>query len=123
MLRPTIIFPLSLAVIVLLAGLAGAQEARPSPADDKSYYYGPTTPTPMPAKSSYSQQKARLRAEGRIARLEEYRRLGITPNRPTAEALPFTSAYPLMWLRRSTTPVVTYQRPLMYYGYPYPLYR
>jgi hypothetical protein len=125
--RPTLVFSLSLAVLTLaLPGSASAQQADPgvSASGEPGYHYGPTTPTP-PETKSFSQQKARMRAEQRIARLEANRRYGISPNRPTAEALPFTSAYPLMWLRRGTTPIVTYNsyRPLMYYSYPYTVYR
>lgn len=122
--RSSLVFTLSVAAFALApADFAAAQQASPSPPVDKGYYYGPTTPTPE--TKNFAQQKARLRAEQRIARLESYRRYGLTPNRPTAEALPFTSAYPLMWLRRNTTPTVTYDnyRPLMYYGYPYTVYR
>jgi hypothetical protein len=127
--RSTVILTLSLAAFIqALTQFAAAQQATsPTPTaepQDRSWYYGPTTPTP-PDRKSFSQQKARMRAEQRIARLESYRHYGITPNRPTAEAMPVTSAYPLMWLRRGTTPIVTYNsnRPLMYYAYPYTVYR
>lgn len=127
--RPTVVLTLLLTALVQAqTQFAAAQEARtplpPVTAQDRDRYYGPTTPTP-PDTTSFSQQKARLRAEQRISRLETNRRYGVTPNRPTVEAMPFTSAYPLMWLRRGTTPIVTYNsdRPLMYYAHPYAVYR
>ncbi len=127
--RPTVVLTLLLTVLFQAhSQFAAAQEARstapPAATQDREWYYGPTTPTP-PETKSFSQQKARLRAEQRISRLETNRRYGITPNRPTVEAMPLTSAYPLMWLRRGTSPIVTYHsdRPLMYYAYPYTVYR
>lgn len=122
--RTTLLLAFTVAAFAC-ASSASAQKgdsAAPT-ADQKSYYdYGSTAPTPAP--QSFAQQKARFRAEERIARLENYRRYGLTPNRPTAQALPFTSAYPLLWLRRGTTPMVTYysDRPVLYYSYPYAWY-
>lgn len=124
--RTTLVFTLSLVVCALApARFVAAQQTAPpaAPSVESSYYYGSTTPTPQ--TPSFSQQKARMRAEQRIARLEAYRRYGLTPNRPTAEALPYTSAYPLMWLRRGSRPLVSFHsnRPLMYYAHPYTVYR
>jgi hypothetical protein len=124
--RTTFVITLSLAVCVLApARFVAAQQATPAapPSAESGYYYGPTTPAPQ--TPSFSQQKARLRAEQRIARLEAHRRYGLTPNRPTAEALPYTSAYPLVWLRRGSSPLVSFHsnRPLMYYAHPYTVYR
>lgn len=123
--RPIVISMLLLtAFFQANSDFATAQQAESSTSFSESGYYGPTTPTP-PDTRSFSQQKARLRAEQRISRLEKNRSYGISPNRPTVEAMPLTSAYPLMWLRRGTSPIVTYHsnRPLMYYAYPYTVYR
>ena len=121
--RPTVILTLSLLAFIQTQ-FAAAQQAETSTSFSESGYYGPTTPT-APEATTFSQQKARLRAEQRISRLEKNRSYGISPNRPTVEAMPLTSAYPLMWLRRGTSPIVTYHsnRPLMYYAYPYTVYR
>ena len=126
--RPTLIFTLSLvALVTTQTQFAVAQRANPpvppAASQGQDWYSSPTTPTP--ATKSFSQQKARLRAEQRIARLEANRRYGLTPNRPTAEALPFTSAHPLSWMRAGRSPFSTYRndRPLVYYSYPYAFYR
>ncbi len=88
-----------------------------------SWYYGPTTPTVE--KRSISQRKSQMRAQQRMARLEALRRHGLTPNRPPAVAIPFTSVHTLSWMRSGRSPFITYRsdRPIVYYSYPYTIYR
>jgi len=122
----------SLVAILLSQGLGSssdvyAQNSEKVPAAKKkqadSWYYGPTTQTVE--KRSISQQKSQLRAQQRMARLEALRRYGLTPNRPPAVAVPFTSVHTLSWMRSGRSPFITYRsdRPIVYYSYPYSIYR
>lgn len=112
------------AIAFVQASASAQQDAPPTPpAPGQSWYYGPTTPTPN--TKPLAQQKAELRAEQRMARLEVLRRYGLSPNRPPAVAVPFTSVSTLSWMRNGRSPFIYYRsdRPLVYYSYPYTVYR
>ena len=93
-----------LALLSLVAGFASVAIAQQNgPANgarstESEYYYN-NSPVTEQAKPSIAQQKAQARAQHRIARIEANRRYGITPNRPTAVAVPFTSTSTLTWTR------------------------
>ena len=97
--------------------------APPAGAQGPNWYYGPTTLTVE--TRSIAQQKAQLRAKQRMARLEVLRRYGLTPNRPPAVVLPFTSVHTISWMRSGRSPFIYYRsdRPRVYYSYPYTVYR
>jgi hypothetical protein len=117
--RPTFFRVFSLALVLAPVQLASAQQdvppAQPAGAHSPDWYYGATTPTVETRPIAV--QKAQLRAEQRMARLEAARRYGVSPNRPSAVAVPFTSAHSLTWMRRGKSPFIYYQsdRPRGYY--------
>ena len=111
-----------------LVQLAQAERSGENPATVEStrseYYY----PGPVTENQDYSiaQQKAMQRAQNRMTRMEINRRYGISPNRPTAVGVPFTSASTLTWTRPRAGMFVYnsgyYYRPYYYstpYAYPY----
>ena len=65
--------------------------------DNKDSYYGANNP--KIEKNSIAQQKSAARARQRMARLEAYRWLGYSPNRPPTTVIPFTSSNSLAWKR------------------------
>ena len=89
---------------------------------ESEYYYAPVT-----SEQTYSiaQQKSILKGQNRVARLEALRKYGLTPNRPTAVAVPFTSASTLTWTRPRAGMFVYYSgyyRPYYYsapHAHPY----
>ncbi len=126
--RPTFFRTLTLAALVLVPSqfAAAQQDVPPAPpvgAHGQDWYYGATTPTVE--TRPIAQQKAQLRAKQRMARLEVLRRYGLTPNRPPAVALPFTSVHTLSWMRSGRSPFIYYRsdRPRVYYSSPYTVYR
>ncbi len=126
--RPTFFRTLTLVALALAPSqFAAAQQAvppaPPAGAQGQDWYYGPTTPTVE--TRPIAQQKAHLRAKQRMARLEVLRRHGLTPNRPPAVALPFTSVHTLSWMRSGKSPFIYYRsdRPPVYYSTPYTVYR
>lgn len=130
--RPTFLRTLTLVALTLAPfQFAAAQQAAPPtpPAgvQGQGWYYGSTSPvtTPTVETRSIAQQKAQLRAEQRMARLEALRRHGLTPNRPPAVAMPFTSVHTLSWMRSGRSPFIYYRsdRPRVYYSYPRVVYR
>jgi len=130
--RPIIFPSLALAAVALvpLQFAAAQQDVPPAPPADaqgQEWYYGSTTPTTGPTVETrpIAQQKAQLRAAQRMARLEVLRRYGLSPNRPPAVALPFTSVHTLSWMRSGRSPFIYYRsdRPRVYYSYPNTLWR
>ena len=126
--RPTFFRTLTLVAVALVPSqFAAAQQvvppAPPVGAQGQDWYYGPTTPTVE--TRPIAQQKAQLRAKQRMARLEVLRRYGLSPNRPPAVALPFTSVHTLSWMRSGRSPFIYYRsdRPRVYYSSPYTVYR
>jgi len=126
--RPTFFRTLTLVALALAPSqFAAAQQvvppAPPVGAQGQDWYYGPTTPTVE--TRPIAQQKAQLRAKQRMARLEVLRRYGLSPNRPPAVALPFTSVHTLSWMRSGRSPFIYYRsdRPRVYYSSPYTVYR
>ena len=126
--RPTFFRTLTLVAVALAPSqFAAAQQAvppaPPAGAQGQDWYYGPTTSNVE--TRSIAQQKAQLRAKQRMARLEVLRRHGLTPNRPPAVALPFTSVHTLSWMRSGRSPFIHYRsdRSRVYYAYPNTVWR
>lgn len=126
--RPTFFRTLALAALTLAPlQFANAQQeaptAQPPGPQGSDWYYAATTPT-VEAKP-IAQQKAQLRAEQRMARLEALRRYGLSPNRPPSVAVPFTSVHTLSWMRSGRSPFIHYQsgRTRTYYAYPNRIWR
>ena len=126
--RLTLLRTLSLAAVAVVhAQIATAQQegaaTQQPPAQQRDWYYSPTTPTvEMPP---IAVQKAQLRAQQRMARLEAQRRYGLSPNRPPAVAVPFTSVHTLSWMRDGRSPFIYYRsdRSWRYYAYPNVIWR
>ena len=126
--RPTFVRTLTLLAVALAPSQFAAAQlavppAPPAGAQGQDWYYGPTTPSVE--TRPIAQQKAQLRAKQRMARLEVLRRYGLTPNRPPAVALPFTSVHTLSWMRSGRSPFIYHHsdRPPVYYSSPYTVYR
>lgn len=89
-------------LVISATGLLDVQQSAAEPrAKDSArndanqdWYYSSETPVET---KSILQQKAEAKAQQRIARLETYRWLGYSPNRPPATAIPFTSSNSLEW--------------------------
>jgi len=120
---PTILRMLTLAAIAMAPiQIAAAQQdvppPRPAGAQAQDWYYGPSTPTAE--TQPIAVQKAQLRAKQRMARLEALRRYGLSPNRPPAVAVPFTSVQTLSWMRNGKSPFIHYpsDQTRVYYAYP-----
>ena len=89
---------------------------------DKDWYYATTTHA---KQKPIVQQKAELKAQHRMARLEASRWYGISPSRPIATAIPYTSMYspaskrpsgrPFAWHPGGSYEYVLYQP--YYYSY------
>jgi len=88
---------------------------------DKEWYYGPTSPE---APKTLGRQKAELRAQQRLARMESMRWYGFSASRPTATGIPFTSMYSPAWTRPGGRPFAWYtsQRPVVVVSPYYPSY-
>ena len=121
--------PCLLAGIFLALGQSAHAERegdKPSSVEStRSEYYDPG---PVTENQDYTiaQQKAMQRAKNRMTRMEINRRYGISPNRPTAVGVPFTSSSTLTWTRPRAGMFVYnsgyYYRPYYYstpYAYPY----
>ena len=126
--RLTFLRTLTLAAMALAPlQVASAQQdvppAQPAGARGSDWYYGATTPTAETRPIAV--QKAQLRAEQRMARLEVLRRYGLSPNRPPSVAVPFTSVHTLSWMRSGRSPFIHYQsdRSRVYYAYPNTVWR
>ncbi len=118
---------LTLALALVCAQTAQSQEvaAESKPAADASendWYYGPTGA--QPEQKTLGRQKAELRAKQRLSRLSTMRWYGFSGSRPTAAALPFTTAYSPHWTRPGGRPFGWYisQRPVVVVSPYYPSY-
>jgi hypothetical protein len=126
--RPTFFRGLLLALALVPFQFASAQQdvppAQPAGAHSPDWYYGATTPTTVETRP-IAVQKAQLRAQQRMARLEALRRYGLTPNRPSAVAVPFTSVHTLSWMRNGRSPFIYYRsdRSRGYYANPNVMWR
>ena len=106
-----------------------AQEAPTVPAEPRAaagaedWYY--RLPPPKAEKRSLAQEKAILRGQQRMARLEAMRWYGFSNSRPTATAMPFTSMYSPAWQMPGGRPFAWYtsSRPIVIYHHDYPTYR
>lgn len=100
---------------------AGVVPAQPSPAAEKEWYYGPTTPAET---KPLGKQRAEYRARQRQARLESSRWYGHSALRPTASGLPFTTMYSPKWTRPGGRPFAWYisQSPNVVISPYYPTY-
>jgi hypothetical protein len=82
--------------------------------EHESWYYG-SQETP---KKSIAQQKAELKAEQRMDRLASQKWYGMSPSRPTASGMPFTTMYYApTWTRPGGQPFAWYtgyQQPIIY---------
>lgn len=111
--KPTY-FVLTLALgISLGACFAQAQppeENEPSATEQSEWYYQSNSKA-EPVKPIV-QQKAELKAQQRMARLETSRWYGVSLSRPTAAGMPFTSMYSPAWTRPGGRPFAWYT------GYP-----
>lgn len=114
---------LSLVIGISLVGLqdvVAQQDDYPSARGPESEYYSsPVTPQPQ---HSIAQQKSILRGQNRLARLETYRRFGLSPSRPSAVTMPFTSVSTLTWTRPRAGLFVYnsgYYRPYYYHSVPH----
>ena len=102
---------------------APAVPAEPRAAGDDDWYY--RSPPPKAEKRSLAQEKAILRGQQRMARLEAMRWYGFSNSRPTATAIPFTSMYSPAWQMPGGRPFAWYtsSRPIVIYHHDHPTYR
>ena len=117
-----------MASFVLATGQQAVAQPGSAPAasdSSGSEYYYPSPVTEHQETRSIAQQKAMQRAENRMQRLEVHRRYGVTPNRPSAVGVPFTSVSTITWTRPRAGLFVYnsgYYRPYYYsapYAYPH----
>ena len=97
------------------------QDPKPAGASESDWYYDSTGTRPV--AKPLGRQKAEMRAMQRQTRLASMRWYGFSANRPTAAALPFTTAYSPSWTRPGGRPFAWYisHRPVA--GTPYFYYR
>ena len=118
-LPPTLCIFAGLILATSQLSLAQSKEKADSQSNRSEYYYPPVTK--QADTPSIPQQKAMYRAKQRMARMEVNRHYGITPSRPSAVGLPFTSVSTLTWTRPRAGYFVYnsgYYRPY-YYSVPY----
>jgi len=91
-------------------------------ADQKEWYYGPTSP--QPEQKTLGRQRAEARALARTARMESMRWYGFSASRPMATGIPFTTMYSPQWSRPGGRPFAWYtsQRPIVVVSPYYPSY-
>lgn len=107
--------PMSLAAELTVAEELVGVELGADAASDESWY-DRTPPTRAP-KPSLSHQKAALRGQQRMARLEAMRWYGYSNSRPTASGMPWTTMYSPAWQQPGGRPFAWYQsnRPVVIY--------
>lgn len=123
---------LGLAAAVITTALSGAiagaedfdvpEPASETSAEDSWYY---RTPPPRAAAPTIAQQKAALRGEQRMARLEALRWYGFSNSRPTAAGMPWTTMYSPAWQQPGGRPFAwhTSNRPIVIYTHSPSVYR
>lgn len=112
-------FPFVLASLVLLASAApvGADEAAvvdsTTVAAEEAWHY--RSPMPRAATPSLAKQKAALRGQQRMARLDAMRWYGFSNSRPTASGMPWTTMYSPAWQAPGGRPFAWYasSRPIV----------
>ncbi len=106
-------------VMVLIAGCASIASAadRPAPATDAAaddWYYNSETPQQLTPRQM-QQQKSQIAAAQRMSRLAAIRWYGMSNERPTATATPFSGVYSPAWQMPGG-------RPFAWYGASRPTY-
>jgi hypothetical protein len=95
-------FPLVLTALVLLSSAAPAQADEDAVVDsttvtntEEAWHY--RSPMPHAETPSLAKQKAMLRGQQRMARLDAMRWYGFSNSRPTTAGIPWTSMYSPAW--------------------------
>jgi hypothetical protein len=113
-------FPVALASLVLLVSPAlvsadedAAVDSTTVTTTEEAWHY--RSPMPRAAAPSLAKQKAALRGQQRMARLDAMRWYGFSGSRPTASGMPWTTMYSPAWQMPGGRPFAWYasNRPIV----------